>query len=201
MVFPPEQLVAFLIAVCFAAGLNVSGTVAVLGLMARSNLIALPGDLGLLANGWVIGIACALFVVEVIADKVPLLDLVWNVLQTFFRVPAGAVLAYAATPSLNPGWQLAATALGGGLALVAHTGKSALRTAVTPSPEPASNIVLSLAEDGFALFIVWVATQYPLVAAAIVLVTIVVVALVIRWLLRGLKALVSSPGPRPRRSP
>lgn len=189
MLSDPAEVVAFLIAICFAAGLNVSGTVAILGLLARAGLLTLPGDLGLLASWWVIGGAGLLFVIEVIADKVPLFDLVWNVLQTFVRVPTAGLLAYAATPALDPGWQLAAAALGSTLALVAHTLKTAMRTAVSASPEPMSNVALSVAEDLFALGIVWFASQYPLLAAAIVVVTVVVVVLVLRWVIRRLARL------------
>jgi len=186
MPLTPAEIVAFLIAVSFAAGLNVSGTVAVLGLFARFGMLELPGDLDLLASWWVIGSAGVLFLVEVVADKIPLFDLIWNVLQTFVRVPTAALLAYAATPSLDPAWQLAATGLGAALALAAHTLKTTLRTAVTASPEPASNIALSLTEDVIALGLAWFAATYPWVAAAIVLVLVLLAVLVLRWLWRVL---------------
>jgi hypothetical protein len=186
----PREVVAFLIAVSFAAGLNVSGTVAVLGLFARFGVLDLPGDLGVLESWWVIGSAGVLFTIEVIADKIPLFDLVWNVLQTFVRVPAAALLAYSGTSSLDPGWQLAATALGGGLALTAHTLKTAMRTAVSASPEPVSNIGLSITEDVLALGLTWFAATYPWVAAAIVVVLIVIAVVVLRLLWRGARRLM-----------
>ncbi len=192
MPLEPNEIVAFLIAVSFAAGLNVSGTVAVLGLMARFGVLELPGDLDLLASWWVIGGAGVLFLVEVVADKIPLFDLIWNVLQTFVRVPTAALLAYAATPSLDPGWQLAATGLGATLALTAHTLKTTLRTAVTASPEPASNIALSLTEDVIALGLTWFAATYPWVAAAIVLVLVTVAVVVLRLLWRGARRLLGA---------
>jgi hypothetical protein len=180
----PREVVAFLVAVCFAAGLNVSGTVAILGLLSRFGVLALPGELGFVASWWVIGGAAVLFLIETVADKVPLLDVVWNVLWTFVRVPVAGILAYAALPELSPGWQLVAGTAGALLALIAHGLKTSLRTAVSASPEPASNMALSLGEDVFALAIVWFASQYPWLAAAVVLVTIVVVGLVVRWLFR-----------------
>jgi hypothetical protein len=118
-----------------------------------------------------------MFVIEFFADKVPAFDLVWNALHTFVRVPLAALLAYAATSQLSPGKQLLATALGGAIALAAHGGKTALRAAVTPSPEPFSNITLSLGEDALAIFLIWLATRHPYWSAAIAgvfLVTIVV---------------------------
>lgn len=177
-------------AVCFAAGLNVYGTVAALGLVARAGLVVLPGDLGLIQSGWVIGACLVLFAIEFVADKVPLVDLVWNVLQTFVRVPVAGLLAYGALPALDPGWQLAAGAAGAALALLAHSGKTAMRAAVSASPEPASNIALSVAEDGAALLLVWFATQYPYVAASMVLVIIISLVFVVRWILRRLRTLV-----------
>lgn len=183
------EVSAFLVAVCFAAGLNVSGTVALLGVLARFGMVDLPGGLDGLESWWVIGPASVLFLIEIVADKIPLFDLVWNVLQTFVRVPVAGFLAYAALPELSPGWQLAAGALGSLLALVAHTLKSTLRTAVNASPEPASNVAVSLGEDLLALGVVWFATQYPWIAAAIVLVILATGFLVIRWLFRRLRAL------------
>ena len=188
----PEHVAAFLVAVCFAAGLNVYGTVATLGLVARAGLVVLPGDLGVVQSWWVIGACAALFAIEFVADKVPLVDLVWNVLQTFVRVPVAGLLAYGALPALDPGWQLAAGAAGSALALLAHSGKTTMRAAVSASPEPASNIGLSLAEDGAALMLVWFATQYPYVAAAMVLVMLVTLTFVVRWILRRLRTLAGS---------
>lgn len=193
MPLDPREVVAFLIAVSFAAGLNVSGTVAVLGLFARFGVLDLPGDLGLLESWWVIGGAGVLFMVEVVADKIPLFDLVWNVLQTFVRVPTAALLAYSGTSALDPGWQLGATALGAGLALTAHTLKTAMRTAVSASPEPASNIGLSITEDFLALGLTWFAATYPWVAAAIVVVLIVIAVVVLRLLWRGARRLMRGP--------
>lgn len=190
MPLDPRETVAFLIAVSFAAGLNVSGTVAVLGLLARFGVLDLPGDLGLLESWWVIGSAGVLFLVEVVADKIPLFDLIWNVLQTFVRVPTAALLAYAATPSLDAGWQIGATALGAGLALTAHTLKTTMRTAVSASPEPVSNIGLSITEDLLALGLTWFAASYPLLAAGIVVVLIVVAVIILRLLWRAARRLM-----------
>lgn len=189
-----NEIAALLIAVSFAAGLNVYATVATLGLLARTGVLILPGELDVLTNWYVIGASGALFVVEFVADKIPVFDLVWNALQTFVRVPVGALLAYAATAQLGPGSQLTAAALGGTIAFAAHGAKTAMRAAVTPSPEPVSNFVLSLAEDAFTIFITWFATQHPFLAAAIVTILLVVIVLLIRWIVRALRALFQSAG-------
>lgn len=187
----PGHVAAFLVAVCFAAGLNVYGTVATLGIIARFGWVVLPGDLSLVQSNWVIGACLVLFAIEFIADKVPLVDLVWNVVHTFVRVPVAGLLAYSSLPALDPGWQWAAGAAGALLALVAHSGKTTMRTAVSTSPEPVSNVGLSLLEDGAALTLVWFATQYPFVAAGMVLVMLVVLVAVTRWILRRLRKLAA----------
>src|SRR5689334_4909956 len=102
----PPAVVAFVIATSFAAGLNVSATVATVGLLVRFGLLVLPSELGFVASSWVIGAALAMFVVEFVLDKIPAVDLIWNAVQTFVRVPAGALLAYGATTQLSPEQQL-----------------------------------------------------------------------------------------------
>jgi hypothetical protein len=189
MKLPGNELVALLVAVSFAAGLNVYATVATLGLLAHSGVLPLPPSLHLLSSWWVIGASIALFAVEFFADKVPAFDLIWNALHTFIRIPVAALLAYQATASLSPWQQLAATAAGGAIALAAHGGKTAARAAVTPSPEPLSNMTLSLGEDALAVSITWLATTHPYVAASIVGVMLVATILVVRWVVRALKAL------------
>ena len=185
----PDALLALVIATSFAAGLNVYATVATLGLLARAGFVTLPPTLGLLDSWWVIGASGALFAIEFVADKVPAFDLIWNALQTFVRVPVGALLAYGASAQLGPGWQLVAAALGGAIAFVAHGGKTAVRAAVTASPEPFSNAALSLGEDAFAIFLTWFATRHPFIAAGIVLVCLAVTIVLVRWIIRALGAL------------
>ena len=148
----PNELVALLVATSFAAGLNVYVTIATLGLIAHFGLVSLPASLHLLDNWWIIVASAVMFVIEFFADKVPAFDLIWNALHTFIRVPIAAVLAYAATSQLSPEKQLLAAVLGGLIALAAHGGKTAVRAAVTPSPEPFSNISLSFGEDALAIF-------------------------------------------------
>ena len=187
--FPTAQLPALLLATSFAAGLNVYATVATLGLMARAQVLALPPALHPVASWYVIGACLALFLVEFFADKIPAFDLVWNALHTFIRIPIAALLAWGATAQLSPGMQLLAALLGGGIALAAHGGKMAARLAVTPSPEPFSNIGLSLGEDALAVFLTWFATQHPYIAAAIVIVALALVAFTIRLVIRAMRSL------------
>jgi hypothetical protein len=184
-----SELAALLVAVSFAAGLNVYATVATLGLLAHAGVLSLPPSLHLLESWYVIAASGALFGVEFFADKVPAFDLIWNALHTFIRVPVAAVLAYQATSALSPGEQLLATIAGGLIALAAHGGKTAARAAVTPSPEPFSNMALSLGEDALAVFLTWMATWKPYVAGSIAAALVLLTILLVHWVWKALSAL------------
>jgi hypothetical protein len=186
---PPGELFALLAAIGFAAGLNLYATVAVLGLLARFGHLPLPPGLLLLAGWPVIIASLALFVLEFFADKIPAFDLIWNALHTFIRVPVAGLLAYQATSQLSPQHQLLATLLGAAVALIAHSGKTAARAAVTPSPEPFSNITLSVGEDIVAIGLTWLATRHPYVAGTIAVIFVVIIVLLTRWVLRAMRAL------------
>jgi hypothetical protein len=185
------ELTAILIVVCFSAGLNLYATVAMLGALARAHLLTLPPSLHLIESWWVFAACAALFLVEFIGDKIPIFDIVWNALHTFVRIPAAALLTYAATAQL-PEWErMLATLLGGFVALAAHGGKVAARAAVTPSPEPLSNIALSLSEDAAVIFLTWFATRHAYVAAGIVLVAIAIIVIMIRAVVGAMRRLFS----------
>jgi hypothetical protein len=188
---PLPELFAVLAAVAFAAGLNVYATVAALGLLARFGHVPLPPELLLLESWPVIAASIVLFVIEFFADKIPAFDLVWSALHTFIRVPVAALIAYGATRQLTPPEQLLAALLGALIALAAHGGKTALRAAVTPSPEPFSNISLSLSEDVFAVGLTWLATRHPYAAASVAAGLIFLIILLGRLVLRALRALFS----------
>jgi Domain of unknown function (DUF4126) len=187
--FQGGELAGLIVAVSFAAGLNVYATVATLGLLAHAGVLDLPSGLHLVASWWVIGASAALFAVEFFADKVPAFDLVWNALHTFVRVPVAALIAYGATSHLSPEKQLIATLAGAAIAMAAHSGKTAARAAVTPSPEPASNIALSAGEDTLAIFLTWFASVHPVIAASIVAVFLVMIVVLVRAVVRAVKKL------------
>ena len=189
---PLPELFAVLAAVAFAAGLNVYATVAALGLFARFGKVPLPPGLLLLQTWPVIIASIVLFAIEFFADKIPAFDLIWSALHTFIRVPVAGLIAYGATRQLTPSEQLLAAFLGGLIALAAHGGKTALRTAVTPSPEPFSNISLSLGEDVLAVVLTWLATRHPYTGAGIVLALIIVIVVLARLVVRALQGLFRS---------
>jgi len=184
-----NELVALLIATSFAAGLNVYATVATLGLLGHAGLLSLPPALQVLSSWYVIAASSLLFLVEFFADKVPAFDLIWNALHTFIRVPIAAILAYRATAQLSASEQIICTLAGGAIALAAHGGKTAARAAVTPSPEPFSNIGLSAGEDVAAVGLVWLASKHPYIAAAITVSMLIVIIGLTRWILRAMKSL------------
>ena len=196
MNFLGPALPSFLIATSFAAGLNVYATVATLGILARAGVLTLPSQLSALRSPYVIGAALVLFALEFVADKIPFLDLIWNALQTFVRVPVAALLAFRETQHLAPEAQLLSALLGGAIAFVAHTGKTAARVAVTPSPEPISNFALSFAEDAGAVFLTWLATRHPYVAAAIAICALAAIVILFRVVLRFLRHLAPRAGTR-----
>ena len=165
--FSPATIVAVVVAVSFAAGLNVYATVLVLGALGRLHWAVLPPGLERLEDTWVLVVSGVLFAVEVFADKIPGFDLVWNVLHTFIRIPVATLLAYQAGSHLSPGAQVMVTVLGTIVAAVAHGSKTAARVAVTPSPEPVSNFALSAGEDGLAAGLSWAALHHPLAAAGV----------------------------------
>ncbi|MGA2920670.1 MAG: DUF4126 domain-containing protein [Candidatus Sulfotelmatobacter sp.] len=186
---PLPELFAVVAAVAFASGLNVYATVAALGLLARFGHVPLPPALQSLESSPIIAVSAALFVIEFFADKIPAFDLLWSALHTFVRVPVAAWLAYGATRQLSPGQQLLAALLGAAIALAAHGGKTALRAAITPSPEPVSNIALSLGEDVLAVSLTWLATRHPYAAATIVTVLLAVITILVRAVVKALRSL------------
>ena len=160
------------------SGFNLYATVLTLGLLQRFHLVQLPGDLDFLSRGWVIGLAAFLYLVEFVADKIPVVDSVWDAIHTFIRVPAGAVLATSAFAHFDPAVRAVALLAGGTLALGSHGAKASARIAANTSPEPFSNIFLSIVEDIFTIGMATLAAFHPVVILAIVLVFI----LLLVWL-------------------
>jgi Domain of unknown function (DUF4126) len=146
----------------WVSGINLYATVATLGLLGRLTNLKLPGELEVVTNWWVIGVALFLFVVEFVADKIQVVDSVWDVIHTFIRIPAGAVLAATAFGDFDRRIQVIALLVGGGLALSSHGTKAATRAVINASPEPVSNIVVSLAEDVLVIVSVLLAVFLPI---------------------------------------
>ncbi len=147
----------------WTSGINLYATVAALGIAGRAGMIQLPPGLEVLMDPLVIAVACVMYVVEFFADKVPYVDSGWDVLHTFIRVPAGALLAARALAPANPALEVAAILAGGAVALAAHGTKATLRLAINASPEPFSNWAASLGEDLSVLAGLWLIFHHPVV--------------------------------------
>jgi hypothetical protein len=186
----PLETLGFALGTSFASGLNLYATVAAAGIMQRLGWVDLPQALQVLSHPIVLGVAFTLFIVEFIADKIPYVDSAWDALHTFIRPPAAAVLAYSAFGNVPEEWKLGAALLAGSVALTSHGAKASTRAAANTSPEPVSNWTLSLLEDGLAVFLVWMASEYPLLTAGIVLVLVILAVLLIRKLWRFSRQLV-----------
>jgi hypothetical protein len=158
----------------WVSGINLYAAVATLGLLGRFAHLQLPGDLTVVTSWWVIGVALALYLIEFIADKVPVVDSAWDAIHTFIRVPAGAALAAASFGHYDRGFQLVAFLLGGGLALSSHGTKAAARLVVNTSPEPVTNVAASLAEDGLAVGSLLLAAFYPVLLFMVVVIGLII---------------------------
>ncbi len=185
--FTPSTIAALVIAASFAAGLNVYATVLTLGLLAHAHWVVLPQGLEVLGDWEVIAVSGTLFAMEFVADKIPGLDMIWNALHTFIRVPVAGLLAYRASAHLSPEMQLLATVAGAAIAMVAHSSKTAVRAVVTPSPEPVSNIALSTSEDAVAIGLTWLVTQHPWTAATIAIALTLLALLMTGWIVKTLR--------------
>jgi hypothetical protein len=131
-------------------------------------MIHLPPELQVLTHPAVIAIACIMYVIEFFADKVPYVDSGWDVLHTFIRVPAGAILAAKSLGDMNPALELAALLAGGTVALAAHGTKATVRLAINTSPEPFSNWAASFAEDVTVLGSIWMVFNHPILMLILV---------------------------------
>jgi hypothetical protein len=180
----PLQTLGFALGTSFASGLNVYATVAAAGLFERFGVVQLPPSLHVLSNPVIIGIALTLFVVEFIADKIPLVDSAWDAVHTFIRPPAAMLIAWSSFGSVPDTWKIGAALLAGTVALTSHGAKASARAAANTSPEPFSNWALSLGEDAVAVFLSWLAAEHPFITAVVVVVLVIIAVFVI-WQLLG----------------
>jgi hypothetical protein len=179
----------FSIGSAWLAGINLYATVLVLGLVQYFHWAQLPGTLSYLGHPWVVITAGALYVVQFIADKIPVVDSAWDLVHTFIRIPAGAILAVAAVGHLDPKIKILALLVGGGVALSSHSTKTATRLAANTSPEPVSNVVLSFIGDAITAGGALLMSVHPVVLLVIVVIAMVISVFLIRWVYRGMRRL------------
>jgi hypothetical protein len=176
----------------WASGVRLYAVVFFLGLLQFFGIYTLPANLQTLGNGWVMGAAGFMFLVEFLADKIPGFDSVWDAAHTFIRVPAGALLAAAAVAGGDPGMSVAAAILGGTIAAGSHVTKASTRALINTSPEPFSNWTASFSEDALSIGAVWTALFYPLVFLGFLIVFFLLTIWLMPKLWRGLKRVRAS---------
>ena len=169
------SLLALAAALGWASGFRLYAVVFMVGVMGAGDWLALPAGLQVLASPLVLAVSGSLMLVEFFADKVPWIDSAWDALHTVIRVPGGALLAAGVFGADNATMGVIAGLLGGSLAATSMATKMTARAAVNTSPEPFSNGLVSLFEDGLVVGVVWLATQHP-VAFGVALVVMVVLS-------------------------
>lgn len=168
------------------SGINLYATVVTLGLLQRFHFVKLPGDLARISDAWILAIAGGLYLMEFVADKIPAIDSIWDAIHTFIRIPAGAVLAASAFAHFDPSVRIAALLIGGGVALGSHGAKATVRLAANTSPEPFSNIALSLFEDALTFGSTLLMAFHPIVILVVVIVFVTLSAWLVPKIFRAL---------------
>jgi hypothetical protein len=171
----------------FAAGINLYATVAILGLASRYNWVSLPPQYQAFDNDFIIATAIGLYVIEFIADKIPWFDSVWDTIHTAVRPVGGAIIAVTTLGEASPTIEVLVGLLGGTLAAGTHFSKAGTRALANTSPEPFSNWILSLSEDGFVVMLGLIALKYPVIAALVVVVGVIVIAMFAAILVRAIR--------------
>jgi hypothetical protein len=171
----------------FAAGINLYATVAILGLAKRYGWVQLPEQFAVFDNDVVIGVALVLYVVEFIADKIPWVDSLWDAVHTVIRPVGGALIAVGTLGEASPAMEGLVALLGGTLAAGTHFTKAGTRAVANTSPEPVSNWILSFSEDVFVIGLAALALKYPVAAAIVVLVGVVLMVVFAAWIVAAVR--------------
>ncbi|MBW2521268.1 MAG: DUF4126 domain-containing protein [Deltaproteobacteria bacterium] len=188
---PIIKTIALTMGVAWASGINLYAAILVLGVLGATANITLPPDLMILTDPLVITAAAVMYAVEFFADKIPGVDNGWDTVHTFIRIPLGALLAAAAVGEVNPPVAVAAALLGGSLAAATHVTKSGARVLINTSPEPFTNWLASLGEDAVVIAGLWTALHYPLLFMVLLLIFIVLIAILLPKIWRGVVKIFS----------
>jgi hypothetical protein len=188
------HLAALAAALGWASGMRLYAVVFLVGGAGFLGWVPLPDGLKLLQHPLVLGASFLMFAVEFVADKIPGVDSLWDAVHTFIRIPAGAALAAGVfsgvggmgEQDVSQAWMLIAALAGGTLAATSHAAKSTTRAAVNTSPEPFSNMALSLAGDAAVPVMLWLAWEHPLwffpALALALLLAVVLIAVLFKFL-------------------
>ena len=200
--------VALALGLGWASGLRLYAAVAVLGILSFTGTLTLPPGLAPLAHPWVIGVAAFMFLAEFLADKIPGVDTFWDATQTFVRIPAGLLLAWAAVSgegsTVDPVLQVLAALAGGSLAAGTHFAKAGARALINTSPEPFTNWGASIGEDALVFTGLWLCLQHPVLFLLALALFVALLAWALPRLARGIGAMFTrlamliDPARRPR---
>lgn len=183
------ELISLTLGVAWASGINLYAAVLVLGYLGMTGDVTLPPGLELLSDPLVMAAAGFMYMVEFFADKTPGVDTGWDVLHTFIRIPAGAVLAAGMAQGLevSQAAEFAALLIGGGLAATTHFTKTGTRVLINTSPEPFSNWTASITEDLVVIGGLWASLHYPWLFIAGLVLTLLLIIWLLPKLWRALK--------------
>jgi len=186
----PPQFLALAAALGWASGFRLYAALFLTGLAGYMNWIELPSGLHILQHPAVLGASGFMLFVEFFADKIPYVDSVWDAVHTLVRIPAGAALAAGALGADGTAMAWVAALVGGSLAATSHATKMTTRAAVNTSPEPFSNMAVSLFEDGLVVFLLWLSAAHPAIFTIVLVVSILVAIVLLVVLVKFLKAVI-----------
>ena len=184
------QLLALAAALGWASGIRLYAAVFLVGAAGFMGWMDLPHGLQVLQHPGVLAASGFMCFVEFFADKIPLVDSVWDVVHTVIRIPAGAALAAGALGANGDAMTWVAALLGGSLAATSHVAKLTTRAAVNTSPEPFSNIGVSLLEDGFVVFMLWLSATHPALFAIALVITLTLAVVLMVVLVKFLRLVI-----------
>jgi hypothetical protein len=184
------SLLALAAALGWASGFRLYAVVFLVGVSGTLEWIALPPGLQVLQNPALLLASGFMLFMEFFADKIPGIDSLWDMLNSVIRIPAGAALAAGALGADGATMALVGALLGGGLAATSQAAKTTTRAAINTSPEPFSNLGMSLVEDGLVVGAVWLATQHPLVFGVLLVIVVILMWIVTLMLFKFLRVVV-----------
>lgn len=183
------QLIAIAAALGWASGMRLYLVVFLTGIAGWFGWVELPQGLKVLQHPAMLGASGFMLFVEFFADKIPGVDTLWDLAHTVVRIPAGAALAASVFGADQATWAMAAALMGGTLAATSHVAKATTRAAANTSPEPFSNVGLSLLGDAFVPAALWLSWTHPLVLAIVLAIALIVAIMLIVMFARFLRAL------------
>lgn len=188
------QLLALAAALGWASGFRLYAAIFLTGLAGWMGWVELPPGLLILQHPGVLLASGFMVFVEFFADKIPFLDSLWDAVHTMVRIPAGAALAAGALGADGQAMTWIAALLGGSLAATSHATKMTTRAAVNTSPEPFSNVAVSLAEDGLVVFFLWLSATHPVAFGIVLVVSLVLAAVLLVVLIKFLRTVLRGLG-------